>query len=53
MTIVVMLAVTIWYFGWAKRTFTGPIRTIDLEVGAGAGAAARAPGVAPASPPAV
>ena len=25
----VMLCVTIWYFGWAKRTFKGPIRTID------------------------
>ncbi len=28
-TIVTMVAVTIWYFGWAKRTFKGPIRTID------------------------
>jgi amino acid transporter len=28
-TIGVMLAVTIWYFGWAKKTFTGPIRTVD------------------------
>jgi hypothetical protein len=25
----VMAAVTIWYFGWAKRTFKGPIRTIE------------------------
>ena len=25
----VMLAVTIWYFGWAHKTFKGPIRTID------------------------
>jgi amino acid transporter len=25
----VMLAVTIWYFGWAKKTFKGPVRTID------------------------
>ncbi len=24
-----MLIVTIWYFGWAKNTFKGPIRTID------------------------
>jgi amino acid transporter len=28
-TIGVMLVVTIWYFGWARRTFKGPIRTID------------------------
>jgi amino acid transporter len=27
--IVVMLGVTIWYFGWAHKTFKGPIRTID------------------------
>jgi len=26
----VMLIVTIWYFGWARKTFKGPIRTIDL-----------------------
>ena len=25
----VMLCVTIWYFGWARKTFNGPIRTID------------------------
>jgi amino acid transporter len=25
----VMLVVTIWYFGWANKTFKGPIRTID------------------------
>jgi hypothetical protein len=25
----VMLAVTIWYAGWAHKTFKGPIRTID------------------------
>jgi len=25
----VMLCVTIWYFGWARKTFKGPIRTID------------------------
>lgn len=28
-TIGLMAAVTIWYFGWAKKTFKGPIRTID------------------------
>jgi amino acid transporter len=28
-TIGVMVGVTIWYVGWAKKTFTGPIRTID------------------------
>jgi amino acid transporter len=28
----VMLAVTIWYFGWANKTFKGPIRTIDDEL---------------------
>jgi amino acid transporter len=27
--IVVMLGVTIWYFGWANKKFKGPIRTID------------------------
>jgi amino acid transporter len=26
----VMLVVTIWYFGWANKTFKGPVRTIDL-----------------------
>jgi amino acid transporter len=36
----VMLAVTIWYFGWANKTFKGPIRTIDDEsvVAVGSGA---------------
>jgi amino acid transporter len=29
--IVVMLGVTIWYFGWAKKTFKGPVRTIDMS----------------------
>jgi amino acid transporter len=29
--IVVMLGVTIWYFGWANKTFKGPVRTIDLS----------------------
>jgi amino acid transporter len=26
----VMLAVTVWYYGWANKTFTGPVRTIDM-----------------------
>jgi len=46
-TIGVMLAVTLWYLVSAKRTFKGPIRTIDLpEIGA----VAPQPGVAPARP---
>jgi amino acid transporter len=28
-TIGVMLAVTLWYVGWARKTFKGPIRTVD------------------------
>jgi amino acid transporter len=28
-TIGTILAVMIWYFGWARKTFKGPIRTID------------------------
>ncbi len=45
-TITVMAAVTIWYLVSARRTFTGPIRTVDLpEIGGVA-----APGVAPAEP---
>ena len=28
-TIAVILGVTIWFGGWAKKTFKGPIRTID------------------------
>ncbi|HLW95748.1 MAG TPA: amino acid permease, partial [Solirubrobacteraceae bacterium] len=28
-TIGVILAVTIWYYGWANKTFKGPVRTID------------------------
>ena len=28
-TIGTIIAVTIWYAGWAKKTFKGPIRTID------------------------
>jgi hypothetical protein len=30
-TIGVMLAVTIWYLGWARHTFKGPVRTIEFE----------------------
>jgi hypothetical protein len=45
-TLAVMIAVTAWYFGSARRTFKGPVRTIDMpEVGG-----ASAPGVAPAQP---
>ena len=29
-TIIVMAAVTIWYYTSARKTFKGPIRTIDL-----------------------
>jgi amino acid transporter len=29
-TIGVMVAVTIWYVGWARHYFKGPIRTVDL-----------------------
>jgi hypothetical protein len=29
-TIGVMVAVTIWYLGWARKYFKGPVRTIDL-----------------------
>ncbi|HEX4035913.1 MAG TPA: amino acid permease [Solirubrobacteraceae bacterium] len=28
-TIGVIAAVTVWYFGWANKTFKGPVRTID------------------------
>jgi amino acid transporter len=28
--ILVMAGVTIWYFGWANKTFKGPVRTIDM-----------------------
>jgi amino acid transporter len=48
-TIGVMLAVTIWYLVSAKRTFTGPVRTIDLPADPGGGGPI-APGMAPASP---
>jgi hypothetical protein len=46
-TIAVMAAVTLWYVGWARRTFKGPIRTIDLS---GAGPVTSQPRVAPARP---
>jgi amino acid transporter len=29
-TIGVMLAVTVWYFGWARRYFKGPIRNVEF-----------------------
>jgi amino acid transporter len=46
-TIGVMVAVTAWYFLSARKTFKGPVRTIDLpEIGA----VAAQPGVAPAQP---
>jgi amino acid transporter len=45
-TIVVMLAVTIWYAVSARHTFTGPVRTIDEPAGGGEVAA----GLAPAAP---
>jgi hypothetical protein len=28
-----MVAVTIWYLGWARHYFKGPIRTIDMPEG--------------------
>jgi amino acid transporter len=46
-TIGVMLAVTLWYLGWARRTFKGPVRTIDLS---GTGPVTTQPTVAPARP---
>jgi amino acid transporter len=42
-TIGVMLAVTIWYFGWAKNTFKGPVRTIESPPDPGDGPIATAP----------
>ena len=45
----VMLAVTIWYLVSARRTFKGPIRTIDLpDVGGGIAPAASVPSMAAA-----
>ena len=26
----VMLAVTAWYYGWARHTFKGPVHTIEF-----------------------
>jgi hypothetical protein len=45
-TIFVMVGVTIWYLVSARKSFKGPVRTIDLDVGSAAPAA----GVAPAAP---
>jgi amino acid transporter len=46
-TIGVIAAVTLWYLISARRTFKGPVRTIDVDL---AGPAAPASTVAPASP---
>jgi amino acid transporter len=43
-TIAVMIGVTIWYFGSARKTFKGPIRNVDL------GAEGSAISAAPARP---
>ena len=44
-TIAVILAVTIWYFASAKRTFKGPVRTIDeLDMEQALPAIAESPG---------
>src|SRR6202030_1784623 len=43
--IAVMVSVTVWYFGWANKTFKGPVRTIELTSDGGA-AAPPAPAVA-------
>jgi len=48
-TIGVMVSVTLWYLLSARRTFKGPIRTIDLAPAAGPVGAPQ-PGVAPARP---
>jgi amino acid transporter len=45
-TIGVMAAVTLWYLVSARRTFKGPVRTIDLDIGP----SAPATGITPASP---
>lgn len=29
-TIAVMAAVTLWYLGWARKTFKGPVRTVEF-----------------------
>ncbi|HEY8625673.1 MAG TPA: amino acid permease [Solirubrobacteraceae bacterium] len=44
-TVLVMLAVTIWYYTSARRTFKGPIRTVEFG-----GAGAEVAGTAPAGP---
>jgi amino acid transporter len=36
-TIGVMVAVTLWYLGWARHTFKGPVRTIDMPDVGGSG----------------
>jgi amino acid transporter len=46
-TVVVMLAVTLWYLISARHTFKGPIRTIDIS---GTGPVTSQPHVAPAQP---
>jgi len=43
-TIGLIVAVAIWYFGWARKTFKGPIRTVDeLDVEQSLPAIAEAP----------
>jgi hypothetical protein len=44
-TVLVMLAVTIWYYTSARRSFKGPIRTVEFG-----GAGAEVTGTAPAGP---
>jgi amino acid transporter len=44
----VMLAVTIWYFGWANKTFKGPVRTIDDQLPPQDGGGGAMPPAAPA-----
>jgi amino acid transporter len=48
-TIGVMVAVTVWYLGWARHYFKGPIRNVDLpeEEAAPPSPPAGGPGVAP------
>jgi hypothetical protein len=41
-----MLAVTVWYMVSAKRTFKGPVRTIDDVPDGGVGMPPAAPAVA-------
>jgi amino acid transporter len=47
--VVVIGSVTIWWYASARRTFTGPIRTID-QPGDSGGGGPLAPGMAPAGP---